>query len=145
MHICFTSPLRGLHSIQDLVQANGSFVLATSVTSVKLTIEPEAFISPHMNIQYFQQLGAWLPHLQRVHIHLSGAQAEKETLIRAAWLPAHCRLVVTHNLKGLVRVVRCPPGFCRFPCPHILKLNGLTPCDEGRTPPTVACTFAPAA
>ena len=120
VHICFTERLQELSSIQDLVQANERSVLATSVTSVKLTIEWEAFISPHMKRQHFYHLAAWFPHLQRVHIHLSGVVGG-ETVITAAWLPAHCRLVVNHNLvKGPVRIVKCPVGCLSLPlssCP----------------------------
>ncbi len=116
MHICFTSQLQGLSSIRDLVQANEHPVLATSVTSVKITIELEAYIPPDMKGQHFYHLGAWFTHLQRVHIHLYGWLAEGEPLISAAWLPAHCRLVVTHNLlKGLIRVVHGPPGCLSLP------------------------------
>ena len=144
LHICFTRPLEGLSSIRDLVQANERPVLATFVTSVIHTIQWKAFISPYMTRQHFNHLGAWCPHLQRVHIHLSGMVAEEETVISAAWLPAHCRLVVTHNLGQSV-LGSVPLAACRFPCLHAPLMTEWTPCNVRCMPSNIKCTCASAA
>ena len=114
VHICFSSLLENLSHIRGLVPVIHS-VSATSVTSIKLTIHPQAFFPPDIDGQQFHHLGAWFPRLQRVHIHLLGEQAEEEVLISAAWLPPHCRLVVTQRLECPVRVVKSPSGCLSLP------------------------------
>ena len=122
VHICFTSLLVNLSAVRGLVPTIHA-ILAVSVTSLKLNVHPQAFIQPDMDGQHLQHLGALFPRLQRVHIHLHGSQQEGppgKVLISAAWLPAHCRLVVTHKLTCPVRVVKCPPGCLSLPlssCP----------------------------
>ena len=112
VHICFTSQLVNLSQVKRLV--SGVHHVLHSVPSLELTIQPQAFILPDMDGimtgQYFSRLGAWFPSLQRLHIHLQGRQQAKEVLIAAAWLPAHCRLVVTHELTCPVHIVKCPSG-----------------------------------
>ena len=117
MHIYFRSLLLYLSDIQDLVP-HTSPELATSVTSVKLNIHPKACSRPDMDKQPFHHLVAWFPHLQRVHIHLQHGYLREmpaEVLISAAWFPAHCRLIVTHNMTCPVRVVKCPSGCLSLP------------------------------
>ena len=115
VHICFTSHLVALSDIQDLVSTTHP-LLSTFVTSVQLTMHPKAFVLPDMDGsmagQHFHHLWAWFPHLQRLHIHLCAhaRQQAKEVLISAAWLPAHCRLVVTHKLTCPVHIMKNPPG-----------------------------------
>ena len=117
VHICFTSWLEDLSDIRGLVPA--SHPVLTGVTSVELTIDPGAFKPPDMDGimygHYFRHLCAWFPYLQRLHIHLQNKYTmfdglvARDVLISAAWLPAHCRLLVTHKLtKSQVRVVKCP-------------------------------------
>ena len=113
VHICYTSGLIDLSDIRGLVPA--IHPVLSAVTSVKLTILPQAFILPDMDGQHFRHLGACLPHLQRVHVHLQGRQESEEVLISAAWLVAHCKLVVTHMLACPVRVVKCPSGCLSLP------------------------------
>ena len=117
VHICFASLLPGLSSVQGLMPALHT-VLATSVTSVELSIHPRAFSLPNpdgsMAGQHFHNLGVWFPQLQRLHIHLHCRPPAEGVLISAAWLPAHCRLVVTHKFGVPVRIVKYPPG-C-MPC-----------------------------
>ena len=124
VHICFTSQLVDLSQIRRLV--SGIHPVLASVTSVKLTIQPQAFIPPDMDGvmtgRCFDQLGAWFPYLQRLHIHLQGRQQAEETLISAAWLLVHCRLVVTHKLSRTVCIVKCPSGCLSLPlssCPEL--------------------------
>ena len=85
VHICFTSWLVNLSQIRQLVSGIHP---VNSVTSVELTIQPQAFLPPHMDGfmtgQHFNHLGAWCPHLQRLHIHLQGKQQVQEVLISAA-------------------------------------------------------------
>ena len=114
VHIRFLSHLMDISRIQRLIPTILP-VLATSVTSVALTTDPQAFMPPGMDEQQFHHLGDWFPPLQRVHIHLRNMQVEGELLISAAWLPAHCRLVVTHKLECPVRVVNCSSGCLSLP------------------------------
>ena len=115
VHMCFKTCVQDLLGIRKLLLASHP-VLATSVTSVELTIHPRAFFPPDMDDsmagQHFHHLWAWFTTLQHVHIHLhcSGRQLEEAVLISAAWLPAHCRLVVTHKRTCSVHVVKCPSG-----------------------------------
>ena len=117
VHICFTFHLMDLADIQGLVPATRP-LLAPSVMSVELTISPEAFVPPDiggsMAGQHFHHLDAWFPNLLRLHVHLqdqfTGQPRQEDLLIWAAWLPAHCRLVVTHKLSRTVRIVKCPSG-----------------------------------
>ena len=113
VRICFTSQLQDLSDINGLMPAVDPVL--TSVTSVELTIHQQAFIPQNMDIGYFRHLGARFPHLQRVHIHLQGRQPEELVLISAGWLPANCRLVVTHKLTCPVRIVDCPSGCLSLP------------------------------
>ena len=113
VHICFTSRLEELSQVRSLLPAV-HFVLAKFVTSVQLTIHPEAFIHPPVTDRRFcQYLGAWFPRLQR--LHMLGKLQAGQVLISAAWLPAHCRLVATHRLKCPVRVVQVPSGCLSLP------------------------------
>ena len=115
VHMCFKSQLRNPSKIQTMLPA--SHPALGSVTSVELTIHPAAF-RPHMDVQQFHYLACMFPQLQRVHIHLDcrhGRQPEKEVLVSAAWLPAHCRLVVTHQLTCRVRITKCPSGCLSLP------------------------------
>ena len=122
VHISFTSLLVYLSDIQGLVPAALHPVLAMSVTSIKLTIHPQAFSPPDMDGsmagQHFRHLFARLAYLQRLHIHLQdsqGLQQAEDVLISTAWLPAHCRLVVTHELTCSVRIVKCASGCLSLP------------------------------
>ena len=100
--------------------------------SVKLTIHPQAFFPPDMDGsmagQHFHLLGAWFPDLRRLHIHLSttaslqlydhvvlGTQHTEEVVISAAWLSAHCKLVVTHKLTCPGRNVKGHSGCLSLP------------------------------
>ena len=115
VHMCFKSHLWDLSQIQERVPA--SHPALSSVTSVEFTFHPQAFLAD-MDGQHFHHLGACFLHLQRVHIHLNcsySKQPKDEVLISAAWLPAHCRLVVTHQLTCPVRVVECPSGCLSLP------------------------------
>ena len=134
VHIRFTSHLPDLSDIQGLVPATHP-LLAPSVTSVELTFGPEAFIPPDIGgsvaQQHFRHLDAWFPYLQRVHVHLQDRhrisyqpqQQQAEVLISAAWLPAHCRLVVTHKLSRPVRIVNCPSDRLSLPLSSRLALE----------------------
>ena len=119
VHISFTSVLWDLSDIPGLIPAIQRPALSPSVTSVQLCIRPQALILPDMNgsmaRQHFHHLVAWFPHLQRLHIHLPSGHVSGELLISAEWLPAHCRLVVTHNLTCPVRVVKYPSGCLSLP------------------------------
>ena len=116
VHICFTFHLMDLADIQGLVPAARP-LLAPSVTSVELTISPEAFIPPDiggsMAGQHFRHLDAWFPNLLRMHVHLqdkfTDQPRQKDLLI------SHCRLVVTHKLSRMVRIVKCPSGCLSLP------------------------------
>ena len=118
-HMCFDSYVLKPSDIGNLLPA--SHPALSSVTSVKLNAHPQVFFPPDMNAsmagEQFHHFGAWFPHLQRVHIHLSMhcRQPEEAVLISAAWLPAHCRLVVTHQLTCPVRIVKCPSGCLSLP------------------------------
>ena len=114
VHICYLPLLKDLSHIQGLVPVMYS-ALATSVTSVHLTIGPQALIPPDIFRQHLKYLDTWFPHLQRVHIHLQGKSQAAEVLISAAWLPTRCRLVVTHNLKCPVLVLKSRPGCLSLP------------------------------
>ena len=114
VHISYSPLLKDLSHIQGLVPIM-HFAVATSVTSVHLTIHPQAIIPPDMFRQHLEHFGIWFPHLQRVHIHLAGEPAEEQVLISAAWLPAHCRLFITHRLKCRVCIVECPSGRLLLP------------------------------
>ena len=102
--------------IPELLAANHPVLI--SVTSVELTVHPDAFRT-HKHVQQFHHLcSCTLPHLQCVHIHLSckyGRQLMEEVLVSAAWLPAQSRLVVTHQLTCPVRIVKCPSGCLSLP------------------------------
>ena len=114
VHMSFESRLRGPSDVRRLVPANHPVL--SSVTSVELIFHSDAFL-PDMDGQHFRHLFACMfPHLQRLHIRLvrEGPPAE-EVLISAAWLPAHCRLVVTHQLTCPVRVMKCPSGCLSLP------------------------------
>ena len=127
VHICFTALLSDLSSIPPLAPLH--LVVATSVTSVELTFRPSAFSSPgyggSIAGQHFRHLWAWFSYLQRLHIHLHdhmvlGRQDGEEVVISAAWLPAHCRLVVTHKLTCPVSNVKGHSGCLSLPlssCP----------------------------
>ena len=124
--MCFKSGLWDPSQIQDLLDIEDllptSNPVLRSVTFLELTIHPLAFLQD-MDWQQLQHLGAWLPRLQRLHIHLScrSRRPEEEVLISAAWLPVHCRLVVTHQLTCPVHIVKCPSGCLSLP------LNELRP------------------
>ncbi len=121
VHICFRSHLSNLPNIQKLLPA--IHPVSTHVTSVELTVHPQAFIPPDitgsMAGQHFCHLDAWFPYLQRLHIHLQERTYEplklKEVLISAAWLSAHWRLVFTHKLTCPVHIVECPSGCLSLP------------------------------
>ena len=155
VHISFTSHLMDLSDIQGLVPATRP-LLAPSVASVELTMSLEAFHPPDlggsMAEQHFHHLDAWFPHLQRLHVCLQHnflhqpQQRLEEVLMSAAWLPAHCRLTVTHKLSRPVRIVKClrtSVAACRSPCRHALLINERTPCNVRRTPSNMKCTLAP--
>ena len=120
VHISFMSQLVDLSHIRQLLPV--IHPVSNSVTSVEPTIKPQAFTPPDLDgsmaEQHFCQLGAWFPHLQRLHIHLHDVmlfQQAEVVLVSAAWLPAHWRLVVTHELPCTVHIVKCPSGCLSLP------------------------------
>ena len=119
VHMSFKSKLWDPSQIQDYLDIEdllpASNPVLRSVTSLELAIVPEAFL-PNMDWQQFHHLGAWFPRLQRLHINLGCPYPQpEEVLISAAWLPAHCRLIVTHQLTCPVRIEKCPSGYLSLP------------------------------
>ena len=87
LRICLNSRLVNLSDIRNLCQPVTLFqplwrLLSSTFTHKSIPPDMDGI----MTGQHFHHLGAWCPHLQRLHIHLQGRQQADEVLKSAARL-----------------------------------------------------------